>query len=466
MRRLCGRSRFAGFRPVGLARLLVACGLVALSVLTGSAASAAPDRPTQAGPPEVTVVKVSGPLDPVLADFVEQSIDQAEERDAAWVVFWMNSAGTVVPDERVAELVERVRTADVPVGIWVGQSRARAQEGAGAARPRSPTRWASGCAAGSATSATRWCRQTASRPPYRAALDRLRDGTVDAEAAEELGLIEAQAPNIGDFLISLDGVETTEVADRRRAPPSPAGRGVPVAAARQPVHAHGGQPAGRLPAVHLRHGPHRVRAVHRRGRRGRPGRAPGPSCSAATAWPCCPTRPFAVALLVLSMLAFAIDVQTGVPRVWTGIGAGAPRGRLVPALRRGVDLLDHAAGRDRRRAPVHARRHAGHGPHPVLHADDRAGLDDRRGGRGRGRRSRPTAWSRSAARCGGPGPTGRRPSRPATPYVWSRSTVCCSRSSPSKGRPRTTGTDGKLLLTCTSARDNARSARDSCLLSP
>jgi membrane-bound serine protease (ClpP class) len=36
-----------------------------------------------------------------------------------------------------------------------------------------------------------------------------------------------------------------------------------------------------------------------------------------------PTRPFAVGLLVLSMLAFAIDVQTGVPRVWTGIGAGA-----------------------------------------------------------------------------------------------------------------------------------------------
>ena len=26
---------------------------------------------------------------------------------------------------------------------------------------------------------------------------------------------------------------------------------------------------------------------------------------------------------MLSMLAFAIDVQTGVPRVWTGIGAGA-----------------------------------------------------------------------------------------------------------------------------------------------
>jgi membrane-bound serine protease (ClpP class) len=33
-----------------------------------------------------------------------------------------------------------------------------------------------------------------------------------------------------------------------------------------------------------------------------------------------PTRPAAVALLVLSLLAFAIDVQVGIPRAWTGVG--------------------------------------------------------------------------------------------------------------------------------------------------
>jgi len=33
-----------------------------------------------------------------------------------------------------------------------------------------------------------------------------------------------------------------------------------------------------------------------------------------------PVRGFAVALLLLAMFAFAVDVQTGVPRVWTGIG--------------------------------------------------------------------------------------------------------------------------------------------------
>jgi membrane-bound serine protease (ClpP class) len=33
-----------------------------------------------------------------------------------------------------------------------------------------------------------------------------------------------------------------------------------------------------------------------------------------------PTRPFAIVLLVLAMLAFAVDVQVGVPRLWTGVG--------------------------------------------------------------------------------------------------------------------------------------------------
>jgi len=32
-----------------------------------------------------------------------------------------------------------------------------------------------------------------------------------------------------------------------------------------------------------------------------------------------PTHPFAVALLVFAMFGYAVDIQTGVPRVWTGI---------------------------------------------------------------------------------------------------------------------------------------------------
>ena len=33
-----------------------------------------------------------------------------------------------------------------------------------------------------------------------------------------------------------------------------------------------------------------------------------------------PVRLWAVALLVLAIFAFAVDVQVGVPRLWTGVG--------------------------------------------------------------------------------------------------------------------------------------------------
>jgi membrane-bound serine protease (ClpP class) len=36
-----------------------------------------------------------------------------------------------------------------------------------------------------------------------------------------------------------------------------------------------------------------------------------------------PTRPWAVALLVLSAVGYAVDVQTGIPRFWTGVGLAA-----------------------------------------------------------------------------------------------------------------------------------------------
>ena len=36
-----------------------------------------------------------------------------------------------------------------------------------------------------------------------------------------------------------------------------------------------------------------------------------------------PTRPVAVVLLVFAMFGYAVDIQTGVPRVWTGIATVA-----------------------------------------------------------------------------------------------------------------------------------------------
>jgi membrane-bound serine protease (ClpP class) len=322
VRRLCGRSRNPGFRPGRRPRLVLALALVGLSVLTGSAASAAPEQAAKADDaPEVTVVKVSGPLDPVLADFIDQSIDQAEDRGAAWLVLWLNSADTVVPDSRVAELVHRVRTAKVPVGIWVGQSRARAQEGAGQL-----TAVADEVSIGLRSRIGAFGDPVVSpelfTPPYRAALDRLRTGTVDAEAAVDLDLIDAPAPNIGDFLISLDGVATTQVkTDKgpRRAPQGVVFRSLPLGS--RFMHTVASPPVAYLLFIFgmaLIVFELFTAGVGVAGLVGA-----GAFVLGCYGLAVLPTRPFAIALLVLSMLAFAIDVQTGVPRVWTGIGSAA-----------------------------------------------------------------------------------------------------------------------------------------------
>ena len=74
----------------------------------------------------MTVIEVSGLLDRVLVDFVETQITEAEEGGAIALVLQLNSAGAVVADDRLDELVERIETSSVPVDVWVGPSGSQA----------------------------------------------------------------------------------------------------------------------------------------------------------------------------------------------------------------------------------------------------------------------------------------------------------------------------------------------------
>ena len=149
--------------------------------------------------------------------------------------------------------------------------------------------------------------------------------------------------------------------------------------------------------------------------------------------------------------------RPGVPRFWTAVGVVALVVGSVALFEDGppswITLLAGIVGV----AARHARRHAGHGPHPVLHADDRSGVDD---GRDRGRpspTSRPTASSPSAARRGGPTRTGPRPSPPATRCGSSPSTGSPSRSSPWRAARRTTARPARTDPAA--ARDREHRAR-------
>ena len=153
-----------------------------------------------------------------------------------------------------------------------------------------------------------------------------------------------------------------------------------------------------------------------------------------------PINGWALAALFVAFFGLAIDVQTGVPAGLDGHRAGALRRRvLVPVPGRAAAVVDHVAGRHRRRRPRLHRGHAVDGPGPVRHPDDRAGVDDRRARRHRCRH-RPDRRGRRAGRAvAGPHQPGHAHWPRATPCGSSPSTASRSRWSRRRAGPRTTG---------------------------
>lgn len=95
--------------------LLVA---VALAGASGLARAQEPPAPAR----HVDVIEVSGLLDPVLADFLTRALGDATSGGAEALIVQLNSSGSLLGAAELAELVARVRDAGVPVAVWVGPS--------------------------------------------------------------------------------------------------------------------------------------------------------------------------------------------------------------------------------------------------------------------------------------------------------------------------------------------------------
>ena len=310
--------------------------LVALAVLVGAAGSAygaAAQDPSGAGSEEtaahsLSIVKVSGLLDPVLVDFLDETLTEAEAKVAAgqpgWLVLQLNSSGAVADDERVAALLERMRTSSVSVAVWVGPSGSDAK---GAAAQLAAVADVVGVAPGSSLGqlGEPLIDPTRFTQPFQAAGERLADSTVNAETAVELELAAEPAPVVGDFVISLDGVATkvvqTDDGPRRAtdAASTPVFRALPIGdqlmhTVASPAVAYLLFVIGMALIVFELY----TAGVGVAGLVGA-----GSFLLGAYGLGVLPVRVWAVALLVGSMVAFAIDVQTGIPRAWTTIGGVA-----------------------------------------------------------------------------------------------------------------------------------------------
>jgi membrane-bound serine protease (ClpP class) len=276
----------------------------------------------------VDVIKVDGLIDPIMASFIERSIDQAERDDARWLVLQANTTGAVVSDGELNALIVKMRDADVPIAVWVGPSgsaltheaallRSGADEFGMAPGTRfgdlpddQPIRFMEAPPPSCETS----CIDATWPPP-------LYGDAVNEEEAAELGITTRDAPTIGDFILNLPGVESREVTaddgETRREPVTIVRFGQ-LSLVDQLMHTVASAAvAYLLLAVGLGL---IVFELFTAGVGVAGVIGAGSLVLSCYGLAVLPTNWWGIALIGFSFIAFAVDVQTGVPRFWTGVG--------------------------------------------------------------------------------------------------------------------------------------------------
>lgn len=294
-------------------RRLAMASLVAAGAALAAGGASSPAGAQDAGSGFVDVVEVSGLLDPVLVDFVERSLRDAAADGSVAVVLRVDSPGAVVGDERVDELLAAVGGSRVPVAAWVGPSGAAAEGDAARVVLAADV---AGMAPG-----TRIGDVTGDDVPTE-----LWDGTVPAAAAAEAGLVDLgpeEAPVVGDFIVELPGVESrvVEQGDERRREPVTRVRFDELTPVDQLFHTVASPSVAYLllaTGLLLL-----VFELFTGGVGVAGGVGAGALVLAAYGLDVLPTSRLGLGLVLFSMFGFAVDVQTGVPRVWTAIGAVA-----------------------------------------------------------------------------------------------------------------------------------------------
>ncbi len=303
-------------------RRLTSVGVLLVALATFLSAAPAvgqtDDAEERFDPGVVSIIEVSGLLDPILVDFIETAIHDAEAAGDRYLILNINSPGAVAPDEDLADLARTIAESSVPVASWVGPSGSQAL--GGAAQIVSLTD-PIGIAPGSRLGDT---GPSILPPelgePFGEHADLLRDDTIGADRAILIGVAAEPAPTIGQFAITLPGFETQEVTQdgEPSLEPLTVVRFSQLDLVSQLFHT-----VASPPVTYLLLGIGMALIVFELftagvGIAGLVG-AGSVILSCYGLW-VLPVRWWAVAFVLLSFVAFSIDVQTGVPRAWTGIG--------------------------------------------------------------------------------------------------------------------------------------------------
>ncbi|HEX4983460.1 MAG TPA: NfeD family protein [Ilumatobacteraceae bacterium] len=311
--------------------LLAGTAIAALSssLSAGGAVSAQDDGAV--GP--VDVLQVSGLFDDIIVDAIGEAIERADEQGAQALVLQVNSRGATVSDDVMAELLQRIADAPLPIGVWVGP--------AGAARLYGTP--AQILAVADVTGMAPGARVGFTGPPleladatidFGIAADSLRSDSLGLSDARSLDVFKQRVSDEGiatvpNMLDALDGYEeggvvldtTTEVVTDDgtvQRDTIAVTRFSKLGLVEQLFHTVASPAVAYLLlliGLALLVFEFYTAGVGIAGVVGA-----GATILAAYGLAELPTRSWSLALIIAAMVAFAVDVQVGVPRVWTGVG--------------------------------------------------------------------------------------------------------------------------------------------------
>lgn len=302
-------------RLTGLSALILGAVLVLGSPAVAGASDASDG--SAGGSDVLDVVEVSGFLDGIMANFIEQSMEQAAANGSLGLVLQVNSPRAIIDDERLVELADRIRASSVPVYMWVGPSGSVASGAVGQlAGVVSDLALAPGSELGDLGPLIVPPEHLTG--PFTDAYPIMQDRMISSDEAVELGL-GRQGPTLGLFVIDLPGFETeidTSGDEPVRVPVTPV-RFAKLSLVDQFMHTAASPALAYL--LFLAGAGLLVFELYTAG----VGLAGGLGalsfllgCYGLAALP---ANGWAVGLLVLSMFGYGVDIQTGVPRVWTVI---------------------------------------------------------------------------------------------------------------------------------------------------
>jgi membrane-bound serine protease (ClpP class) len=324
-------------------------GLAGLSLLSPTAHASTPVTPpvtttvTSAGTDDgtavdasqlapVDVLQVSGIFDKIIVRSITEAIENAESDGAEALILQLTSRGAVVSNEEMTTLLQRVSDAKVPIGIWVGPSRGSRAYGLPAQllAVADVTAMVGGSRIGYISTPLIVDGQPIS---FGDATDELINGSMSFNEARAAGVLKLDTtdegvPTVRNMVLAMDGktinghevntvvVQLNDKGEVQNVSTTPVFSGLGLV--EEVMHTVASPPMAFLlfviglallifefftAGVGIAGGVGAICVVL--------------GCYGLSALP---ARPVAIALLLLSMLAFAVDVQVGIPRLWTGVG--------------------------------------------------------------------------------------------------------------------------------------------------